>query len=390
MAQAKIDKRVYRRVAETFVRMACDSSGQPINGKALDRVMYDILGQENFFSRICNIRRDVELQNLFNGCNFMEIISIVENEKQLEILYSMLDLDKEIFSIKKKIKRLTKKGKKCKGLKERYQKLSKIYKKAVKAFRDLLNVRSPKKGNGKPDKKYSNIVNFSKRMSGSYGIYDEIFGGDFDYDEDGDFFGNSYDDLIVDRGRNKVYRNLDPVNIFADEDIEDDDEDDEEDYSQNIEDRLEMLMDMCTKNLSGLGSVISLLQGQQNMSVMPNLPTIQPSFNGHIDIDEDDEDDYEEDRLERLERIVLGMCDKVDNITNAMTAVEPEQYTDAERAMAMLFNGDDEEEYDAPDPDMLQPTVKVVEEAIPVETEEVKDYAAMNVAEVIEEKNSSK
>ena len=396
MAQAKIDKRLYRRVGEAFVRMACDSYGEPINGKALDRVMYDILGQQNFFSRICNMTRDVELQNLFNGCNVMEIVSIIENEKQLDILYSMLELDKEIFSIKKKIKRLTKKGKKCKGLKERYQKLSKIYKKAIKAFRDLLNVRTPKKGNGKPSKKYSNIVNFSKRMNGSYGIYDEIFGGEYD-DDDEDFFGNGYaDDLVVDRGRNKVYRGFNPTNIFGDEDLEDDDEeDDDDDYGQNIEDQLEVLRDMCTKNLSGLGSVIALLQGQQvNVPAMSNLPTVQPSFNGHVDIDEDDDDD-EEDRLDRLERIVLGMCDKIDRITDSVSQIEPDQYTDAERAMALLFSGDEEEEYAAPDPDNMEPTVTMVEEevhmeVVPVEPMEAKDYAAMNVAEVIDEKNASK
>lgn len=392
----QLDKKVYRKIAETFILMACDNTGQPVKAKSLDRVMEDILGSNDFFHRLCKIRTDHELRVIFNGADIMAIVSIVENERQINTLYSMLELDRDMYSLKRKIKRFTKKGKKCKNLRERYQKLEKIYRKAVKAFKELLGVRDFKK-DGKPSKKYSDIISFTKRHSDSYGIYDDIFGFDMDDDDDDDdpvFTG--YNGYYHDRqGRpvhDLVFREpqTNPITLFG----RDDDEEDEEEYEDDddmfdIKLAIEEINDRNQKILSAIGSMIANNGGMLSVPAHTGevIQADQFSF-----VEDDDMEDYSA-RLERVEDAIVDILDLLrGNKTDSTESVEEgprpayDPYEEGRKAMDLLLHGDEEAGPAPVDPDTMQATV-IYEETSSHVVEE-KDYKSMETKALIDENNS--
>jgi len=298
----RVDKKNYRRVAETFVALACDNTGQPINAKALDRVMKDITGQRKFFTRLCNIKNDVELRLIFNGAHLMDILNIVNTESQLGALASLIELDKEIQSLKRKIKRLTKKGKKCKGTKNRYEKLYKIYKKTIKRFRSILGIDKGS-NSSKPKKKYSLLIDFNKKYSGNtYESYLSDIYDDYDDDEE-----DEEEDYDIERIINSRKRGSSKVNYRRLED--DDDEEDEEDDDENqMAALMEEQNDKMEKVLSALGAILSMQTNQQ-----PNHPVMtKETANGYNNpISIPNNMDF---RLDRLEKICLNLSSQIEGL----------------------------------------------------------------------------
>lgn len=399
----QLDKKIYRKIAETFILMACDNTGQPVKAKSLDRVMKDILGSSDFFHRLCKIRTDHELRVIFNGADIMAIVSIVENERQLNTLYLMLELDRDMYSLKRKIKRFTKKGKKCKSLRERYQKLEKIYRKAVKAFKELLGVRDFKK-DGKPSKKYSDIINFTKRHSDSYGIYDDIFGFDMDDDDDDDdpvFTG--YNGYYHDRqGRpvhDLVFRESqsNPISLFGtDEDEDTEDYEDDNDDMFDLKLAIEEINDRDQKILSALGKLIA--NNSNVLSIPAGSGEVISADQFSFVNDDDDEDDTEDfsDRLDKLENAFFDILELLKNgnanfsepadvSENPGPKPEYDPYSEGRKAMDLLLHGDEEPGPDLPDPDNMQATVSYVEEVHEVIE---KDYKSMETKDLINENNS--
>lgn len=394
----QLDKKIYRKIAETFILMACDNTGQPVKAKSLDRVMEDILGSSDFFHRLCKIRTDHELRVIFNGADIMAIVSIVENKRQLNTLYSMLELDRDMYSLKRKIKLFTKKGKKCKNLRERYQKLEKIYRKAVKAFKELLGVRDFKK-DAKPSKKYSDIINFTKRHSDNYGIYDEIFGFDDEDDDDEDPVFAGYNGYYYDRqGRpvhDLVFRETpsNPISLFNQDDDEEEDYEDDDDDMFDLKLAIEEINDRNQKILSALGNMIA--NNGNVLSVPARTGEVIHADQFSFVDDDDDVEDYS-DRLEKVESAVYNILEllkggKVE-LKEAPESYdegpkpEYDPYEEGRKAMDLLLHGDEEPGPELPDPDTMKATVSYVSEEVQVVEE--KDYKSMETKALIDENNS--
>ena len=351
--------------------------------------MDDIIGRKDFFKSLCNIRNDYELRRIFNGVNIMDIISIIENDVQISALYEMIDLDREMYSIKKKIKRYTKKGKKCKSLRERYNKLDKIYRKSIKNFRNLLGIRELKK-ESKPSKKYATIVRFNDMYSknGKYEYFSSLFMDD-DFDDDDEEYEYDPRDLLLNqkdedeylmerrmgrRGRAPLSRDLE----IDDEDFDDDDDDYDSDVESRFE-KIEIILedqgDKMQKILSTMGALVAI--NNPGSERIPYLPA---------SIVEEDTESETDDRLDRLERMMMSLIGGRaahdseetryydEDEENPLT---PEQIQAADAAMESMFDQSPENGYTI-NPDDPNVPATVVE----------KDYESMEMPDLIRERNN--
>lgn len=380
------DKHVYKYVGTRFMALACDHTGQPVNGKCLNRVMKDIVGQSKFFSRLYNIKTDTELRILFNGADLMDIFSLVNNEAQLSVLKQTLELEMEINALKQKIKKRTKSGKKCKDLEERYHKLNKIYNKSIKTFKTLLGIKDLKK-NAKPKDKYSDIIKFHKKYNGEdeYNYFSLLSEDD---DEDEEYFdaeGLSPDQLRMLGMR--VPANLRPqpkrypgYDIDFDEDDEDesDYEGDDDDDDFDVKVMLEEQNDKIQKILSAVGALISINQAPQNSLQTPTNISMH-TLHGALDDEDDDEDEPNfSERFEYLERAVAKIADFI-------------EYTGGLPADSDTESGNGPQPQFVPTMSEEQKEIQDMLNAITGQSDEELEarYQAMKTPELIEERNSS-
>lgn len=381
--QNVVDKRVARHVATMFITLACDHTGQPVNAKCINRVMRDIVGQRKFFSRLCNIKTDTELRILFNGATTMDILSIFNNEAQINILRQTIELEREISNLKRKIKKHTKNGKKCKNLEERYHKLHKIYNKSVKTFKSLLGIKDMKK-DAKPKDKYSDLIKFHKKYSGNdeFGFLSSYYDDDEDdYDDYAEFTPDQY--LLMGktppsrrRNGNRKISDLfdDDEDDDLDLDLSDDDEDDEDD-DFDLKVFIENQDEKMTKILSAISALISLNQSPKPQSpdttfvpewgpVVPADATPLPyrpsnvsmgTQYGNFDLmnlaDDDDEDDDEEvsERLESLDEkmdMILKMvaASSASGPSPVFVPTKSEEQKEIEDLLAAITDTEDEDD----------------------------------------------
>ena len=283
MKRRKISaKRLHHVITAALISVACDHTGQPVNGKALNRVMKDIIDQNKFFSRLCNLRSDTELVLLFNGCNIGDIYEMANNPEQLKALRQTVVLNRELYNLKKKIKNKTKGGKKTKSYREEYKALDKIYRKSIKTFRALLGINNPKSDKAKH--RYSDVVKFYKKYNGKESSYYE------DEDDDLNFFYDDYDDEEDDeeyqvrhykrKNQNRRYKGLESFrhDVYEEEEDDEDDFDDTDDEEDNDEELDEIRSalnsqgEQINKVLHCMGAVLNSVQGT----------TQNHQFNQHI------------------------------------------------------------------------------------------------------------
>ena len=288
------DRAMVSNIIRAFLELSTDNTGQMVNAKCVDRVMHDILDQRKFVVRLCRAaKNEMELISLFNGVSISDIYGILSDEGQFLALRQTVMLQREIQALKLKIKKKIKKGSKPKKDQEYCHKLEKIYKKSIKTFKNVLNIKDSKKSS-KPKDKYSAIVKFSKRYSDNDGFYSYLLDDDFDYDDLEEYTPSAFSpeelSMIggVRQGKSKYAMSPWGIEEFGDPDDDDEDDYDEdiEDLRQEMADRFDSIDDKFQKMISSVGKLISIHEG----TVPSNHGNITTSEEVTL-IDDDDESD---------------------------------------------------------------------------------------------------
>lgn len=345
------DRSMISFIIKAFLELSTDNIGQMAYAKCVDDVMEDILDQKKFIVRLCKAKTEMELVSLFNGVSFTDIYAMLADDFQFTALRQTVAMSREIQALKIKIKKKIKKGSKPKKDRDRLTKLEKMYKKSIKSFKTVLDIKDVKK-DAKPKDKYSAVAKFNKIYSGDDGFYSYLLDDDFDYDFDDDYdFSPEQMSMLGMDNRPARYRRpaKHDLNISFDDD-DDDDTDLEEDFDDDIEtlreemiENFDKMDDKFNKIMSGIGKMISVHEGTADQQKTYNEEVISV-------LNEDSDSDIEE-RLGRIERILSSLVEVSEEEESSSRPrpvpfpdYEPsaEEQADVQQAMAAMFAGDEE------------------------------------------------
>lgn len=229
--------------------------------KSLDRVFDDVFGYAEFGTTIISATTSAQVGHIIDEFGFKPLLYLVGDSRTFSILNSMVSIVENIRKDGKFIKRCrTKNRLPSAEVQKRYNKNLDLYKRAIKRFKKVNGIKSPKNPNDVLKSFVKNGLDGDEQYSGN-----ELF--DIGFGRGLDSFGKRRED-------NSYLSSL--MNYDPDYDDDDEDEDEYDDYADNdympawMEELSKPQSKKKTQNKENKEIQFQMIQMQQNMEAITN------------------------------------------------------------------------------------------------------------------------
>jgi len=278
---------IYKFLVAKTAKLVKDSRGRLKYSTYFDNIIYDIFGVKHFTKKINESYDNRDIIDVLELVGSDQLMKIMNNAKLYEAMRDLIAINYRMDSLRKDIRKQSKKDKRNKADLKEYKYLTNLYEDSIKYFRKKLGIKNSKNSYKRRYKSLNNMVR-----------------EEYDYDDD------EYTSILL-RGDDEYY-------FDNDDDYEYDDEYDDYESTSELEDFV--------NRMNGKRDIRK--SRRSNREDVRRYNPRRYSDDEDFDLDDEDDDEYEDDDdnlvVRRGRSSIPSMDDPAINQLNKLTEVVTE------------------------------------------------------------------